>query len=104
MEWISPKHGSDSFGFAFLCSHLASRVGTGFHVVPDDEHENEPRPPALCDACEAARRSSGGFQSSRVCGACYDEVKAEKNGADLAGQRVITPVSDNHPQIPVRLI
>jgi hypothetical protein len=76
MEWTCPKHGTDSFGFAFLCSHLASGTGTGFHVFRDVE--NESRPPALCDACETDRRHSDGFQSSRVCGACYDEIKAER--------------------------
>ena len=76
MEWSCPKHGTESFGFAFLCSHLAAGVGTGFHVVPDDE--GELRPPALCDACETKRQRSGGFESSRVCAACYDEIKAER--------------------------
>jgi hypothetical protein len=76
MEWSCPKHGTYSFGFAFLCSHLASGAGIGFHTVPDDENENELRPPALCDSCEAERQRSGGFQSSRIGGACYDEVKA----------------------------
>ena len=75
VDWNCPKHGTDSFGFAFLCSHLASGTGTGFNTVPDDE--NELRPPALCDACEAERSHSGGFHSSRVCGVCYDEIKAQ---------------------------
>jgi len=64
MEWICPSHGTDSFGFAFLCSHLASGVGTGLHSVPDDE--NELWPAALCDEWETERQRSGGFQSSRV--------------------------------------
>ena len=75
IQWSCRKHGAGSFGFAFLCSHLASQTGTGFHTVVDDE--GELRPPALCDACETERRSSGGFQSQRVCGACYDEMRAE---------------------------
>ena len=74
-QWSCPKHGAGSFGFAFLCSHLASETGSGFNTVEDDQ--DELRPPALCDACEAKRMRSGGFQSQRVCGACYDEVKAK---------------------------
>jgi hypothetical protein len=68
-------HGIGSFGFAFVCSHLASATGAGFNAVADDAHER--RPAALCDACEAERRCSGGFQAQRVCGVCYDEIKAK---------------------------
>jgi hypothetical protein len=75
IQWSCRKHGAGSFGFAFLCSHLASETGTGFNTVADDEHEL--RPPALCDACETERRRSGGFHSQRVCGACYDEIKEQ---------------------------
>jgi hypothetical protein len=76
VEWSCSKHGADSFGFAFLCSHLASGTGTGFNSVPDAVDENESRPPAICDACEAERNCSGAYRSSRVCAVCYDEVKA----------------------------
>lgn len=44
VEWNCSKHGSGSFGFAFLCSHLASGTGTGFNTLVDDD-ENESRPP-----------------------------------------------------------
>ena len=78
VEWRCPKHESSSFGFAFLCAHLASGTGAGFHQVLDEDGENEPRPPALCDNCEQERKRSGAYQSSRVCAACYDEVKAQR--------------------------
>jgi hypothetical protein len=70
-----PKHGSDSFGFAFVCTHLASRTRTGFNLVPDSDEENESRPSALCDVCGVERKRTGGYQSSRVCAVCYDEIK-----------------------------
>lgn len=44
VEWNCSKHGSGSFGFAFLCSHLAFGTGTGFNTLVDDD-ENESRPP-----------------------------------------------------------
>ena len=78
VEWDCPKHGSSSFGFAFLCAHLAAGIGTGFHPVPDPDEEDEARPPALCDACEVRRMHSGAYQSSRVCAMCYDEIKAQR--------------------------
>jgi len=78
MEWSCSKHGSVSFGFAFLCSHLASGAGTGFNLVPDGDDENELRPPAICDACDLERSRSGGYGSSRVCGICYDEIEARQ--------------------------
>jgi hypothetical protein len=78
MEWTCSKHDTESLGFAFLCFHLASGVGKGFHTIPDDEDEHELRPAVLCDSCEAERQRSGGFRSSRVCGARYDEVKAQR--------------------------
>jgi len=77
VQWSCPKHGVASFGFAFLCAHLASGTGTGFHVVLDPEDEDEVRPPALCDVCKAERERSGAYHTSRVCGACYDEIKAQ---------------------------
>ena len=75
VEWNCQKHGSGSFGFAFVCSHLGSRTGTGFNLVPDSDEENESRPPAVCDTCEIERKRTGGYQSSLVCAACYDEIK-----------------------------
>jgi len=77
VQWSCPKHGQDSLGFAFRCSHLASGSGVGFNLAPDPD-EDEERPPALCDACEAERKRSGGFHTSRVCAACYDEIKAKR--------------------------
>lgn len=76
-EWSCPKHGTDTFGFALLCSHLASGSGTGFNAVPDVHDENESRPLAICDACEMERERSGSYRSSRVCAVCYDEIKAK---------------------------
>jgi hypothetical protein len=72
-----PKHGESPFGFAFLCSHLASGKGTGFNEVPDVDEAYESRPLAICDACEAERKRHGGYSSSRVCAVCYDEIKAQ---------------------------
>src|ERR1039457_1551690 len=76
VEWSCPKHGTGRFGFAFLCSHLASGTGTGFNIVPDANEQTESRPPAICDACEVDRKRHGGYNSSRVCAVCYDEIKA----------------------------
>ena len=59
MQRSCPKHGSDSFGFAFVCTHLASRTRTGFNLVPDSDEENESRPSALCDVCGVERKRTG---------------------------------------------
>jgi hypothetical protein len=77
VQWSCPKHGSGPFGFAFVCTHLALGAGPGFNPVPDSEEENESRSPALCDACEVERTRTGGYESSRGCAACYDEIKAQ---------------------------
>jgi hypothetical protein len=76
VEWSCLKHGETSFGFAFICSRLASGTGTGFNTAPEPNDEEESRPPALCDACEIERKRSGAYHTARVCGACYDEIKA----------------------------
>ena len=77
MHFSCPKHAPGSYGFAFLCAHLASGTGSGFNPVHDVDEEDEPRPPVLCDICKIERERTGGYQSSRVCAACYDEIKAK---------------------------
>ncbi len=78
MQWRCPRHGTDTFGFAFLCSHLEDGGGTGFNLVLDANDENELQPPAICDECEMERSRSGGYGSSRLCAICYDEIKARQ--------------------------
>lgn len=76
-NWNCPKHGSTDFGFAFVCKHLSLETGVGFHIVPDNAaDEVEPRPPALCYVCEGKRKQNGGYETSRICAICYDEIKS----------------------------
>lgn len=89
-EWSCAKHGSDSFGFAFLCAHLSSGRGSGFNTDPrGSESDDKSRPPAWCDECEAERQRNGAYHTARVCGACYDEIRA----ALLALREIVGDIS-----------
>lgn len=64
----------------YLCGHLASGEGKGFHTGEDP---GNPRPDAWCDACEAVleregewnERSEAHADVTLVCGGCYDAAE-----------------------------
>jgi len=69
---------------AFVCCHLATGKGRGFHVAHPADREN-PRPDAWCDSCNRAFLRDGGEWKGRaakeakvtaVCAACYDAAEA----------------------------
>ncbi len=71
---------------AFVCQHLIDGTAAGFHWGQDDEDPDRVCPDAWCDACEAVRRSEGGWNDrseafARVrllCDGCYERVR-ERN-------------------------
>jgi hypothetical protein len=36
-KWECARHGTEGFGFAFVCCQLASGAGTGFHLDMEDQ-------------------------------------------------------------------
>ncbi len=77
-----PEHGIRDA--TFVCQHLASGVGSGFHSGHDDDDPDELWPDAWCDACERVRESEGGGWNDRsqtfagvrlLCDGCYQRVR-----------------------------
>ena len=76
---------------AFVCQHLIDGTAAGFHWGQDDEDPDRVCPDAWCDACEAVRRSEGGWNDrseafARVrllCDGCYERVR-ERNWIQIA--------------------
>lgn len=71
----------------FICEHLKSAEGKGFHLGYTGEHGDQLYPDAWCADCEAAFQKHGEWNEhnepniSLVCAYCYIDA-AEKNWAD----------------------
>ncbi len=89
----SESHGlirCDSHGVsqpAFVCRHLATGDGRGFHVAHAPDTDN-PRPDAWCDSCNRIFLEEGGEWTDRaakaaqvtiLCAACYDAAQASSS-------------------------
>ena len=70
----------------FVCRHLASGVGSGFHRGHDDDDPDRLWPDAWCDACERVRQSEGEWNDRSeafagvqlLCDGCYQAIR-ERN-------------------------
>jgi hypothetical protein len=70
----------------YVCQHLVSGTGCGFHCGAGDDDPDELWPDAWCDACEEARQSEGGWNERSealaavrlICDACYEAAR-ERN-------------------------
>jgi hypothetical protein len=79
-----PEHGVRDA--TYVCQHLVSGMGSGFHCGHDDDDPDRLWPDAWCDACENVRQSEGewndrseAFASIRLlCDGCYQRVR-ERN-------------------------
>jgi hypothetical protein len=69
---------------AFVCRHLATGEGRGFHVAHAPDRD-DPRPDAWCDSCDRIFLQEGGewtdlaakaAQATVLCAACYDAAEA----------------------------
>lgn len=65
----------------FVCAHVAHGSGQGFNVGREDD----PRPDAWCDACDARLAANGWEWSDEIeavaevtmiCSECYDRARA----------------------------
>jgi hypothetical protein len=76
-----PEHGVRDA--TFVCQHLASGVGSGFHSGHDDDDPDRLWPDAWCDACERVRESEGEWNDRSetfagvrlLCDGCYQRVR-----------------------------
>jgi hypothetical protein len=80
--WIDcPEHGSSPA--AFVCQHLLSGQGLGFHIGPDPDAPDALWPDAWCDACEEVLTNEGEWNEAAVafadirllCANCYQKVR-----------------------------
>jgi hypothetical protein len=79
-----PEHGVRDA--TYVCQHLVSGVGSGFHWGHDDDDPDQLWPNAWCDACERVRESEGewndrseAFAGVRLlCDGCYQTAR-ERN-------------------------
>ena len=77
-----PTHGARDA--TFVCQHLPSGSGVGFHQEPDPDDPDALWPDAWCDACETMRVAEGEwnersktFAGIRVlCAGCYQTTRA----------------------------
>jgi hypothetical protein len=59
-----PEHGVRDA--TYVCRHLASGTGAGFHCGHDDDDPDRLWPDAWCDACESVRQSEDGWEMTAV--------------------------------------
>ncbi len=79
-----PEHGVREA--TFVCQHLVSGSGAGFHWGTDKDEPDQRWPDAWCDACERIRESEGewndqseAFAAIRLlCDRCYERAR-ERN-------------------------
>ena len=76
-----PEHGSREA--TFVCQHLLTGQGLGFHQAVDGDDPDAVFPDAWCDACEAARHAEGGWNDvseavagvKLLCSECYQKAR-----------------------------
>ena len=81
----------------FVCQHLASGTGLGFHWAVDPEEPDLVWPDAWCDACEDVRRREGEWNDRSeafagiklVCAGCYEQARERNWKQDAAAFGVL---------------
>ena len=76
-----PEHGSSAA--TYVCQHLITGQGLGFHVGPDPDAPDALWPDAWCDACEAVLTREGEWNDTAVayadirliCSGCYQKAR-----------------------------
>ena len=90
------RHGSREA--TYVCQHLVSGEGTGFHYAHDDEDPDGRWPGAWCDACERVLDAEGewndrseAFAGIRLlCDGCYQVVRERNWTQDHAAFKGLT--------------
>lgn len=101
-----PRHGVRDA--TFVCRHLASGVGSGFHLGQDDDDLDRLWPDAWCDACESVRRAEGEWNDRSeayagvqlLCDGCYQAIRDRnwKQDGDAFGRLLSEAVDYLQPR------
>ena len=83
---------------AFVCKHLLSASGGGFHWGIDEQAPDAPCPDAWCDACETMLRAEGSWTDravaaadiKMVCELCYEKFRERNWGDDSKELKRVT--------------
>jgi len=76
----------------FVCRHLVTGLGAGFHWGFDEDEPDRIWPDAWCDACERVRESEGGWNDRSeafaavrlLCDRCYEAARQRNWREDAA--------------------